>query len=227
MLETLQEQRRLRRPYTLVMDQDEFDRSTAYVLFMMGRGADAYYWAKRAHVSPSRNLKSGEIRDRDFHSRFFLWVMIRNRLSELRAIKAFGGPNAIQATAELRALSVEHWTLEKEALKSLTDERFLAEFMRPLSPGSAFLNDIDAPDTLFVPEVARILPMGVAWEALHRARLAEKDPAAAPYFDAVEAELAWNECRLETAAALSSASARQALHRIRTRLACSVGRNRR
>ena len=40
-LQPAQEQRRQRPAYTLVMDQHEFDRTVAYILFLLGRGGDA------------------------------------------------------------------------------------------------------------------------------------------------------------------------------------------
>ncbi len=203
-LKRAQETRRARAPYTLAMDQDSFDRATAHVLFLLGRGDDAYQWAKRSLERPGRKHFSGEARDFAFNNRFFLWLMIRHRQRELAELQAFGAEPTTSAALLDRRLDLERWTLEREMIKLIQDPKFLHELFTPLAPGNAYLYDVATPNTLFLPDLGNLVPRGIAWEAIGRARRAESHPAAGPYFDSMEAELEWNAGRTERTLELCS-----------------------
>ncbi|MGP0062652.1 MAG: hypothetical protein ACLQGP_03485 [Isosphaeraceae bacterium] len=201
-----QEQRRQRAAYTLIADQDSFDRAAAHLFLLLGRGTDAYQWAKRSHEQAGRKHFSGETRDFEVNSRFFLWVTILHRQRELKDLEAMQIDSGSKSALEGRGLDLERWTLEKEMLKLLQDKKFLIELFRPLAPGNAYLYDVATPNTLFLPDVNYLVPRGVAWEAIRQARREETHAQAAPYFDAMEAELSWRDGNAERALELATRS---------------------
>jgi len=176
-LKKAQSQRLERDSYTLVMDQHEFDRRAAFVLFLLGHAEEACRLARRSFERPSRDYSSSDERDGKFEQRFSFWVMLNNRIHQLS--------ESDDAAAEIRGLELDRWTLERQIIALLRDDDYLIRMLRPNMPG------IPSPDTLFLPDVARLLPSGVAHDALARARAAEEHPSAVAYFDAVEAELHW------------------------------------
>jgi hypothetical protein len=111
---------------------------------------------------------------------------------------------SLAPSPELKALEAEAWTLKRHMLKLLSDETFLNELIRPYMPGQ------DDKEIWLVPSVLRLLPPGVAVEALRQARASEDHEGATPYFDAFDAEVAL--LRGEPAEALRLA--RQALEKL-------------
>lgn len=175
-LKKAQSQRLERDAYTLVMDQHTFDRNAAFVLFLLGNAGDSYRLVRRAVERPSRDYSGYDERDARFSLQFYYLVMLKNYIHQLKE----SGDAAGQA-----ALDVDLWTLKRQIVADLRDDDYLVNVMRPHMPG------VPSPSTLFLPDLARLLPSGVARTALSSARAAEEHPQAVPYFDAVEAELNW------------------------------------
>ncbi len=180
-----QRQRLTRPSYTLIMDQYQFDQSVSHVLCLLGRNTEAVDFARRATERPHRvGSTSTSEEETEFSNRFFLWTQLRIRKTQLDEVASGGGRAAGRASSHFRALENELWVLERQILRVLTDEKRLRGLMSPNLPGTRSVS------TLFLPDLAQLLPHGVAAETLRRARLAETHPAAAAYFDAIEAELA-------------------------------------
>jgi hypothetical protein len=186
-LKKFQEQRRLRPPFTLQYDADQLESTAASLLLLLGRCDAAARFARRRVEKPHRlGLLSADSRDDALGGDILLLDVLSNRLEELReeAASAAAGQGA---AAESAALQWECWTLEKRVVRMLGDEDYLLKCLRP-------------------PRMQHVLPWlpgRVAREALRRAREKEKHPSAAPYFDAMEAELAWIEGHDEDALALA------------------------
>src|SRR5207253_4767466 len=82
-----------------------------------------------------------------------------------------------------RALEFQSWTLKRGLLKILHDpERLRA--LRPYMPGTPDL------ESWLSGGLVRLLPPGVAAEAVRQARAEEDHPGAVPYFDTLDAEVA-------------------------------------
>ncbi|MGA2068482.1 MAG: hypothetical protein ABSG86_26145 [Thermoguttaceae bacterium] len=185
-LKKFQEQRRFRDPDTLQFDQDQLDSTAARMLLVLGRCESAVHFARRRVEQPHRvSYSAADSRDDAFSGDFLLLFALRNRMEELREEAAEG------AASESAALQLECWALEKRVLRTLGDEDYLLRCLRPPTASA----------------VLPLLPGKVAAEALRRARQQEEHPSAVPYFDAMEAELAWNQGHYEQALA----TARKAL----------------
>ncbi len=196
-LKKAQIERRERDAYTLVMDQYKFDRAAASVLFLLGHGQDALRLTRRSVERPRRSSTSSSARDLAFSSRTYLWFITRNRQHELKEVATAGGEMAEEVAAEQRRLKLEAWTLERQISALLVDEELLIKILRPYYPGAP------SPGTLFSSDLIRLLPDGVARESIRHAREAESHKAAPPYFDALDAELAWRDGRYDDAAKLA------------------------
>jgi tetratricopeptide (TPR) repeat protein len=188
-----QEHRSLRKPFTWVVDQHRFDSATAYVLFQIGLDDQACRWARRAYERPHRSNTSDEPRDLEFNAAFLFWIMLRQHITGLRERELGGDPGA---TARRLALEAESWALTKQIRKLLADDKYLIQVLRAYCPGSPY----QCP--LFLPDIAAMLPAGVARDAARRARTAEELPAGLPYLDSIEAELEWRSGRYQAALGL-------------------------
>jgi hypothetical protein len=187
-LKKYQEQRRLRPPYTLQFDQNELDATAARMFLALGRCESAVHFARRRAERPQRlAYTDDDSRSETFSADLGLLEALRNRLEQLREEAAGGAIEADFESESAAALQMQCWALEKRLLHPLGDEDFLVARLRPPTADAAL----------------DLLPGRVAAEALRRAREKEKHPSAAPYFDAMEAELAWNQGHYEQTLALA------------------------
>jgi tetratricopeptide (TPR) repeat protein len=194
-LKKYQIHRRLRDAYTLQFDQNELDATAARMFLALGRPETAVRFARRRVERPQRLAYSAaEGRDETFSAELALLEALRDRLEQLREQSAEGATAGQADAADSTALHFECWALEKRLLRTLGDEQFLLRRLRPPRPDN----------------VLHLLPGGVAAEALRRARQKEEHPSAEPYFDAMEADLAWHRSRYAQALAL----ARKALDKL-------------
>jgi hypothetical protein len=206
-LKKFQEQRRLREPYTLQFDQDELDATAARLLLELGQCHSALRFARRRVENPRRlGFAMTDSRIVAFSADLLLLEAICNRLEELHE-----GAAEPQTAAEAATLRLQRWALEKRVARALGDEEFLLERLRPPRADA----------------ILPLLPGRVAAEALRRAREKESHPSAAPYFDALEAELAYGQGRYEEAltrarAALQGLSA-EFEKRLRAQVAALAG----
>jgi tetratricopeptide (TPR) repeat protein len=201
-----QAQRFRREPHTLQQDQSFADRSIALMLLALGRADEAERFARKAYERPGRTgSTTDDERTHTLLAGLTLWTVLNARIELLREAHAAKSTAAgLAPSPELKALETEAWMLKRHMLKLLSDETFLNELIRPYMPGQ------DDKETWLVPSILRLLPPGVAVEALRQARASEDHESAVPYFDAFEAELAL--LRGEPAEALRLA--RQALEKL-------------
>jgi hypothetical protein len=192
--------------HTLEQDQTFADRSFALLMLAVGRGEDAERFARRAYERPGRTGNTtDDQRTHTLLSGLVLWMALDTRVEELREAGAAGaGARGMVPDPRVQALRVEAWRLRRHLLEVLGDEAFLNELIRPYLPGQ------DDKESWVMPTVIRVLPPGVAVEAIRRARQAEGHPEAVPYFDALDAEVALIRGRPEEACRF----ARQALAKL-------------
>jgi tetratricopeptide (TPR) repeat protein len=191
-----------RRPaFTLQEDQAEIDMSLALLLLALGQHQDAERFARRAYEHPDRTGHSTRTQDGDvLTDGVVLWTILQARIEELRERQA-GAPWLDRAATGCRQAALEYqtWTLRRQLLKRLMQGEHWA-ILRPY-----LLTDCDVQPWL-LGSVIRILPSGAAAEAIRRARAEETNPAAGPYFDAIEAELALDQNDLPRALELACRS---------------------
>jgi tetratricopeptide (TPR) repeat protein len=194
-------QRARRNGHTLEQDQSVADGTTADVLLALGRSADAERFARKVYERPGRTgSNTGNERTESLLSGLTLWSALRSRCAALREEEALAR-FPLRAEASRRQLEVETWTLERRLLKLLSENPMLDELSRPYLPGDGFLPSWQ------IGTLMRLLPAGVAEEALRQARVKEQSRegagGAAPYLDALEAELALSRGQNERALALA------------------------
>jgi tetratricopeptide (TPR) repeat protein len=120
--------------------------------------------------------------DRLLANSLLMWTILEDRQEQLReadAAKSWGG--RLGVGAEQKKLAYEAFLLKRGMLKILHDPARL-DALRPYLPGAAEI------EPWMLPSLIRLLPPGVAAEAISQARKAEDHPRAVPYFDPFEAE---------------------------------------
>ena len=196
------------KPDTLEQDRTFTDRSLALMMLAVGRGEDAERFARAAYERPGRTgTTTDDQRTHTVLSGLVLWMALETRIEELHeADAARTGADSLAPDSKVQVveLEAEVWTLRRHLLDILSDETFLDELIRPYLPGQ------DDKESWVTPTIIRILPPGVAVEAIRRARQSETHPDAAAYFDALEAEVALIRGQPEEAHRL----ARQALAKL-------------
>jgi tetratricopeptide (TPR) repeat protein len=182
-LKKAKRQRYQRPAHTLQQDHSLSDRAMASVLLMLGKGEDALRVARRAWERPGRLGHNTQSEESDqLNNGLVFWAALQNRIEQIREANAGQGIPGLDA--EVRALQAEAWRVQRQMLKLLADPVLLDEMLRPYMPGQ------EDKDAWLTGPILQVLPSGVAAEAVRRARHRETDPAAAPYFDAMEAEVA-------------------------------------
>lgn len=182
-------QRQAREPYTLAADQDVFHRTAAVLMLRLGRAEDALRFARLPIEQPGRSYnRTGNERDTDFTNFSLLHSAIIHREAEMAEERAARG-ESLPSAAEAE-LALERRTLERKLARTLADTDYLVMLTRPHLPG--------VPGSTPA-EIARLVPGGVAKDAIRRARKAETHPGAEPYFLAGDATVAWRGGRVATA----------------------------
>lgn len=177
---------RAKRPaYTLQVDQTQIDCSLALVLLALGRETDAERFARRAFEQPDRTGHSTRSNAGDALSHgVVLWTILESRNEQLREIEAATPwPARAAVFARRNALALEAWTLRHKLLRLMLDE----DRWKVLRP---YLRADCNVESWLLGGLVQMLPAGAMAEALRQARAEETHPAAIPYFDAIEAELA-------------------------------------
>ncbi|HVS34684.1 MAG TPA: hypothetical protein VMS17_03820 [Gemmataceae bacterium] len=179
-------QRGERKPDTLQQDQTFTDRSLALMMLAVGRSEDAERFARRAYELPGRTGDTtDDQRSQTTLSGLVLYMALESRIEELQEADAARTGMAALSPADKTDIAnreTELWTLRRHMIDLLSDETFLNELLRPYLPGQ------DDKEAWVTPTIIRILPPGVAVEAIRQARQSESNPNAASYFDALEAE---------------------------------------
>lgn len=181
------DQRFQRDRHTLQQDEALMDDMKALLLLALGRGADALRFAREAHESPDRaGATSNDDADLRFSSTLVLWTVLRTRAEQIRELRAAqAGVRGWLPDPELEAITAECWALERTLRTDLAED-MLDRMIRPNMPGSPGIET--AIGTWLRPDAARVLPTGVALEAIRLARDEADLPETVPYLDAVEAE---------------------------------------
>jgi tetratricopeptide (TPR) repeat protein len=198
-------QRALRAPHTLQQDQRKIEQATGLLLLALGHNEEAERFLRRAYDDPDRTgSTTDDETDLLMVNGLLLWTVLGSELEQLREEDAgVSGVARLAPDLKRKALEFQVWTLRRQLLKILhAPDRLSA--IRPYMPGNV---EIEA---WLAPGLLRILPPGVAAEALRQARAEEDHPGAVPYFDAFEAEVALLRGDAEAALAL----ARKALDRL-------------
>ncbi|MDR3636241.1 MAG: hypothetical protein P4L84_20735 [Isosphaeraceae bacterium] len=164
---------------TLQNDQAEFDRTVALAMLSLGRVAEAERFARRAVESPDRLGRTSTRRDEQtLGNAIVLWTVLAAERERLRErASARGGSDWSGVAAHDAAL----WTLARQAA-SVARDPSRPNVLRPFVPGSTVV------ESWQLGSVLRMLPPGAALGMVEQARRDEDHPAAAPYFDALEAE---------------------------------------
>jgi tetratricopeptide (TPR) repeat protein len=179
-----QAQRATRAPHTLQQDQTKMDQAVGLLLLVLGKSEDAERFVRRSHEQPDRTgSTTDDETDVALVNGLAMWTVLESRLEQLAEEDAGRSGAAVLPDLSRRALAVQSWTLKRGLLKILHDpERLRA--LRPYMPGTPDL------ESWLSGGLVRLLPPGVATEAVRQARAAEDHPDAIPYFDALDAEVA-------------------------------------
>jgi tetratricopeptide (TPR) repeat protein len=179
-----QAQRMQRPPHSLAQDQTKMDRSIGLLLLAVGMGEEAERFVRRAVDRPDRTGSTTEdATDLAISNLLMLWTVLQTRLEQLaEADAAKAGLGSLAPSLEQKSLQLQLWQLERALLKLLHDPSRLS-VIRPYMPGAAEM------EPWLRGSLVRILPPGVTLEAIRQARAEETHPAAAAYFDALEAEV--------------------------------------
>jgi len=191
-LQKAQVQRQKRARHTLVFDQSNFDGTAAYILFLFGQSDDAFRIEKTNYETPNRSNTSNSKRDNDFLRGFSYFTTLKNECHSLEERLAIGESEGWKTRAELARRTTDLWAVRQQLRSIVQEGDYLTSLFRPSLPGSPY------PSSPFHPDVADLVPVGIANEALRQARQAEKAIEANPYFDAIEAELKWKQRDLVT-----------------------------
>jgi tetratricopeptide (TPR) repeat protein len=204
-LKRAQAQRAERPPHTLQQDETKMDHARGLVLLVLGYGEDAERFVRRAYEQPDRTgSTTDDATDLAISNGLAMWTVLESRQEQLaEEDAALPALRRLAPSADRRALEFQSWTLRRGLLKILHDPQRLA-VLRPYMPGTI------VPPPWLATGLVRVLPPGVAAEAVRQARAAEDHPGAVPYFDAQEAEVALLGGRNEDALTL----ARQALAKL-------------
>lgn len=176
--------RAARKPSTLQQDQAVTETSIATLLVALGRGADAERFARRVYGRPDRSgHTSADPRFLELDGALLMHAVLRLRLEEMAEAPPASPAAGVAARADgPTALEWEDWFVRHRATKLLQDDTLIVEFFRPYLVGGL------CAEPWLAGTAVRLLPAGVALDALRRARAAEDHPGAEPYFDALEAE---------------------------------------
>jgi tetratricopeptide (TPR) repeat protein len=174
--------------------------------------ADLY--RQQARIGVSSSPPAVERLARTFRYALALDGRITQLREQLSTAELPGGPAAI--ASELSALVARRWEVRRALLQIVSEPGRMVLLMRPN------LGEVADSPSYRVSELMPVVGTGVMRAAIARARLADADtPAATPYFDALEGEVAFREGRLEEAVALAhraleAFSPREAMWRWRT-----------
>jgi tetratricopeptide (TPR) repeat protein len=175
-------ERARRDPSTWRYEQGNADAAAAALLHATNHLRDAERIARRAYERPSQlGMSSQDDGQRQFHACFFLHCVLSSRIAELRELEIATDDVTGLRTARA-ALEAECWVLRSKLLKEMNEDllRYCLVPQDNRSVGTDVAGDLLA-----------LLPRGVAWDALATARSADTRPAAAAYYDAYAAELAF------------------------------------
>ncbi|HEY3356690.1 MAG TPA: tetratricopeptide repeat protein [Polyangia bacterium] len=178
--------RRRKPAYVDQLSQAETDQLAALLLLALGRDADALPITGRALDRPDRRGGISSQKEQAEAGTAILDRMARRQaaaqLAEERAV-AGTWAKAKLLWQETR-LRVEAWTSGRRASVLMASRRRLVATIRPSFSGGA-----DVP-VWVGGELVDILGPGIVAQAVALARREETAPAAAPYFDAIDAEVA-------------------------------------
>jgi tetratricopeptide (TPR) repeat protein len=178
--------RRRKPAYTDQLSQAETDQLAAMLLLELGRPEEALPITGRALARPDRRGGISSQKEQAEAGAAILDRMARReaaaRLGEERVTAGFWG--ALRLAWRQARLRIQAWTSGRRAAVLMANRRRLVATIRPCFSGGA-----DAPGWA-VGELVAILGPGVVEHAVAEARREETLPAAAPYFDAVDAEVA-------------------------------------
>ncbi len=196
-LKKAQAQRLARKPYTRALDEAQFKAVYAQYLLMLGRSEDAELRVRGMVENPDRTGQTSTNKVQiELTNRLLLWLALKMRAEQIREEKAAGSwLSRTMPDRRAVALEAEAWAERCRVLRLVEDEDRLESSLRPYLSGN--------PSPWMAATLVELLPAGAAFEAVRRAREAEQDSRAAPYFDALEAEVALRLSRHDDALRLA------------------------
>ncbi len=181
-LRKLKTQHALREPYSLIHDQADVDRSLALFLLALGNARDAERFARQAYERPQRmGNNSVDAISGHLTNGVVLWSVLQAQLDQREETDFLTGTGLMARQARRTAIQTECRTLRSQILKIVGDRR------RP-NPLRPYLPEEVGVDSWLLGQFVQMLPTGIVREMIRDARASETHPAAAPYFDALEAE---------------------------------------
>jgi tetratricopeptide (TPR) repeat protein len=179
---------RLRRPAWLDQHgQARLDQSLAQLLLVVGQTERAVQIAKRAVDRPDRmGVNSGTDHQATAASAIAHSVALRELAARhLEDAVTAGFVDGVRLRWRAADELLSSWRERRRAAVLLADEDFLERSLRPY-----YVGGVDVPPWL-MSEVVIAVGGGVTQKALERARLFEHHPGTAAFFDALEAEAAF------------------------------------